>query len=104
MKLVWQVVTTRTLFTEEGTKNHDHATCNKLLTKSLSIEDANDKRALVTSQPNSNNVDIERLQNIFALKGERLSQTSLKFLTEGRDKLVRPSIFHWKICTHSILP
>ncbi|KAK4286592.1 hypothetical protein QN277_003126 [Acacia crassicarpa] len=81
-----KVVTTRTLITDEGAKNL--ASCNKTFINNSSIEDSKDRCTLITSQSNSNNVDLERFQNFLALKGEILSQTSLKILHQRRNELV----------------
>ncbi|XP_054817169.1 uncharacterized protein LOC129316827 [Prosopis cineraria] len=80
-----KVVTARTLTTEDGANNL--ATCNKIFTNTSSIEDTKDKCTLVTSQSSSNNLDLQKFQTFLALKGEILSQTSLKVLTQRRNEL-----------------
>ncbi|XP_028808434.1 uncharacterized protein LOC114763001 [Neltuma alba] len=80
-----KVVTTMTHITEEETNGL--ATCNKIFINTSSIEDTKDRCALVTSQSNTNNFDHEKFQKFLALKGEILSQTSLKVLTRRRNEL-----------------
>lgn len=90
--MFWQVEkvdTTKLLITEDGTYNL--AAC-KLCANTSSGKDTIDECTLVTSQSNSNDLDIEKFQNFLASKGKILSQTSLTALVQKRNKLVKPVI------------